>query len=192
MPEGNRFKRAWFPIVDAAPAIARRARYWDLAATQGGGDRTAGVLLAITTEKVIYVEDVVAGQWIVANQLEAHAKRLGGLVGEVLQAGAHKIRDLAQRVAEDHAYRRAADAQQRRLRERVADLERERDQAIIDRRNARYQRDDAVAEKEAAERALEAISAHVTKMEIHDIDTVEAYGVLLRTEIDGASKKGKA
>jgi len=26
-PEGNRFKRHWFPIVDAAPAMARRVRY---------------------------------------------------------------------------------------------------------------------------------------------------------------------
>lgn len=62
-PEGNRFKRSWFPIVDAGPAKARRGRYWDLAATEGGGDRTAGVLLAIDGEGMIYVEDVMAGQW---------------------------------------------------------------------------------------------------------------------------------
>lgn len=62
LPEGNRFKRAWFPIVDAAPVNARRVRYWDLAATAGGGARTAGVLLAHDGE-ITYTEDVVYGQW---------------------------------------------------------------------------------------------------------------------------------
>src|SRR5262249_40793553 len=32
-PEGNRFKRHWFPIVDAAPAELTRVRYWDKAGT---------------------------------------------------------------------------------------------------------------------------------------------------------------
>lgn len=62
-PEGNRFKRSWFPIVDAGPAQARRARYWDKAATAGGGAYTVGLLMAITAEGEIYIEDVVRGQW---------------------------------------------------------------------------------------------------------------------------------
>lgn len=62
LPEGNRFKRAWFPIVDAAPANARRVRYWDLAATKGGGARTVGVKLAHDGKKS-YTEHVVYGQW---------------------------------------------------------------------------------------------------------------------------------
>jgi len=62
LAEGNRFKRAWFSIVDAVPVGARRVRYWDLAATQGGGARTAGVLLAFA-DGIVYTEDVVYGQW---------------------------------------------------------------------------------------------------------------------------------
>jgi len=61
-PEGNRFKRDWFPIVDASPTEATRVRYWDKAATAGGGDYTAGVLMA-RAEGRYYVEDVVRGQW---------------------------------------------------------------------------------------------------------------------------------
>ena len=45
-PEGNRFKRSWFEIVDALPADCSLIRYWDKAGTQDGGARTAGVLMA--------------------------------------------------------------------------------------------------------------------------------------------------
>ena len=38
-------------------------RYWDKAATEGGGARTAGVLIARTPEKLYYVEDVICGHW---------------------------------------------------------------------------------------------------------------------------------
>lgn len=50
--------------VGAAPVTARRVRCWDKAATPGGGDWTAGVLLAHDdATKITYVEDVVRGQW---------------------------------------------------------------------------------------------------------------------------------
>jgi predicted phage terminase large subunit-like protein len=63
-PEGNRFRRAWFPIVETGPTGAvHRVRYWDLAGTEGGGDYTAGVLLARDSAGLFYVEDVVRGQW---------------------------------------------------------------------------------------------------------------------------------
>lgn len=62
-PEGHRFKREWFEIVDAAPAVAARVRYWDKAGTKDGGKRTAGVLLARSPARMIFVEDVVFGQW---------------------------------------------------------------------------------------------------------------------------------
>lgn len=63
-PEGNRFKRSWFQIVDGAPAQAERVRYWDMAASTGPqAKRTAGVLLAKAADGVVYVEDVVLGQW---------------------------------------------------------------------------------------------------------------------------------
>lgn len=60
--EGSMFKRHWFEIVREVPAKAKRIRWWDRAATSGGGDYTAGVLLAYA-DGVFYVEDVVRGQW---------------------------------------------------------------------------------------------------------------------------------
>jgi predicted phage terminase large subunit-like protein len=66
-PEGQRFKRDWFPIVDPAPAyppmVANRVRYWDKAGTAGGGCYTVGVLMARSDDGCWYVEDVVRGQW---------------------------------------------------------------------------------------------------------------------------------
>jgi len=61
--EGNRFKRAWFKFVDAAPADARRVRYWDKAGTEAGGKYSAGVKVAKSGEGLFYVEDVTRGQW---------------------------------------------------------------------------------------------------------------------------------
>lgn len=60
--EGNRFKREWFGIVDGVTQQAQRIRYWDKAATAGGGAFTSGVLLA-RANGLTYVEDVVRGQW---------------------------------------------------------------------------------------------------------------------------------
>jgi predicted phage terminase large subunit-like protein len=57
------FQKQWFRILKAGPAVASRVRYWDFAATEGGGKRTSGVLMARTHEGVYYVEDVVLGQW---------------------------------------------------------------------------------------------------------------------------------
>lgn len=61
--EGFRFKRSWFTIVDATPAIAKRARYWDKGGTEGDGAYTAGVLLALAPDNRVYVEEVIRGQW---------------------------------------------------------------------------------------------------------------------------------
>jgi len=57
------FKRQWFPIMDAAPALALRVRYWDKAGTAGGGAYSTGVLMALSDDGLAYVEDVVRGQW---------------------------------------------------------------------------------------------------------------------------------
>lgn len=43
--EGGLFKTGKIERLSAAPKISRRVRRWDLAATEGGGDWTAGVLL---------------------------------------------------------------------------------------------------------------------------------------------------
>jgi predicted phage terminase large subunit-like protein len=59
---GNFFAAEWFTIVDAAPAEARRVRYWDLAGTEAKGnddpDYTVGVLLSRTADGLVTVEDV--------------------------------------------------------------------------------------------------------------------------------------
>lgn len=60
---GLMFRREWFLPVDSAPRDARRVRYWDRAATPGAGSYSAGVLLAMDDRGLIYVEDVVRGQW---------------------------------------------------------------------------------------------------------------------------------
>ena len=64
--EGGLFKRDWFELVDAMPTdsqISARVRYWDRAATAGGGDWTVGVLMARTSDGMYYIENVVRGQW---------------------------------------------------------------------------------------------------------------------------------
>jgi predicted phage terminase large subunit-like protein len=60
---GGLFQEAWFAgkFVDAAPVVARRARGWDTAGTEGAGDWTVGVKIA-ETEGIFYVEDVVRVQ----------------------------------------------------------------------------------------------------------------------------------
>lgn len=63
---GSMFKREWFDIVDAIPEgvqIVGRVRYWDKAGTAGAGARTAGTLLALGSNRHVYVEHVHKGQW---------------------------------------------------------------------------------------------------------------------------------
>jgi predicted phage terminase large subunit-like protein len=61
--EGGFFRREWFQVVDRGFSEgAYRCRYWDKAATAGGGDWTTGVLIA--TEGGRYcIEDVVHVQY---------------------------------------------------------------------------------------------------------------------------------
>ncbi len=61
--EGGMFRREWFRIIDAAPAIGERVRYWDKASTDGDGDYTAGVLMSRGDDGIYTVLDVVRGQW---------------------------------------------------------------------------------------------------------------------------------
>lgn len=60
--EGGFFKRGWFEIVDHAPE-GLAVRGWDQAATADGGDWSAGVLLRRAPDGVLYVCDVIRGQW---------------------------------------------------------------------------------------------------------------------------------
>ena len=55
---GTLFRREWFEVVPAAPADATRVRYWDRAATEDGGDYTAGVKISKAPNGVFYVEHV--------------------------------------------------------------------------------------------------------------------------------------
>jgi predicted phage terminase large subunit-like protein len=61
--EGNLFRVGLLEILPAAPVCARRVRAWDLAATDGAGDFTAGVLLGAEADGRYAVLDVVRGQW---------------------------------------------------------------------------------------------------------------------------------
>jgi predicted phage terminase large subunit-like protein len=63
--EGEVFKQDWFSVVDAEH-LPRKwdalARYWDKAATAGGGDYTAGVLMG-RAGPLYYILDVQRGRW---------------------------------------------------------------------------------------------------------------------------------
>lgn len=61
--EGGLFKRAWFDVVGAAPAIAYHVRYWDKAGTEDAGDWSCGVKMARHEDGTFTVESVVRGQW---------------------------------------------------------------------------------------------------------------------------------
>lgn len=58
---GGLFKREHFKFIDAAPAIARRVRGWDTAASDGKGDWTRGIKIA-EAAGLFYVESVVGDQ----------------------------------------------------------------------------------------------------------------------------------
>lgn len=58
---GGLFKREWFKFADAIPAIARRVRGWDTAASERKGDYTVGVKIS-EVNGVFYVEDVQRDQ----------------------------------------------------------------------------------------------------------------------------------
>ena len=68
---GGMFREEWFP-VHAGPQwpITRQIRSWDMAATEGGGDWTVGVLIGVEQagpndpkDGNYWVLDVIRGQW---------------------------------------------------------------------------------------------------------------------------------
>ena len=73
-PEGGMFKREWFEIVPQVPVNARRVRYWDKAGTTDAGAFTAGVKMAIDSDGIFYIEDLIRGQWA-ATEREAIIKQ---------------------------------------------------------------------------------------------------------------------
>ena len=63
--EGNQFKVGRLGYVDVGelPEMDAVCRAWDLAATEGAGDHTAGVKVGRGVDGLFYVLDVVRGQW---------------------------------------------------------------------------------------------------------------------------------
>lgn len=69
--EGSLFKVSMLRFVEAhdVPVGLPKVRVWDLAATSGGGDYTAGVLMCgPDAEGTFYALDVVRGQWDVTER----------------------------------------------------------------------------------------------------------------------------
>lgn len=60
--EGGMFKKAWFPLVRAIPAGTKFVRGWDLAATEGAGDWTAGVKIGRQKNGRFIIANVVRDQ----------------------------------------------------------------------------------------------------------------------------------
>jgi predicted phage terminase large subunit-like protein len=60
---GYFFDTSKFEIVEATPKLVRVCLAWDLAATEGGGDHTAAVLLGKAENGQVYVLLVVRGQY---------------------------------------------------------------------------------------------------------------------------------
>jgi len=84
--EGGYFKREWFPIVEAGPAGAgvRRTRFWDCAATEAGGDYTAGAKLALTEDGLVFIEDMRRDRLSPAG-VEALIKQTAELDGQAVR-----------------------------------------------------------------------------------------------------------
>jgi predicted phage terminase large subunit-like protein len=62
--EGNQFKVGMIKIEDAAPANLPAARGWDIAATEGDGDWTAGPKVSgPDSDGLFWIEDMKRGQW---------------------------------------------------------------------------------------------------------------------------------
>lgn len=61
---GKLFKEDMFVFVKAAPRSAVRVRYWDLAATEAGGDYMAGCLMSFNLDTGLFlIEDMIREQF---------------------------------------------------------------------------------------------------------------------------------
>lgn len=61
--KGGMIDASWFKTVDFLPKGVCSVRAWDLAATAGGGDETAGIIVAEDEHGRIYFAHGVTGQW---------------------------------------------------------------------------------------------------------------------------------
>ena len=106
---GGMYQRGWFEVIKALaePSVIKRARIWDFAATQDGGDWSTGMLVAKTVRGQFIVEDIVRLQgspFRVRETVENTAKRDGHAVHILIpqdpgQAGADQAADYIRRLA---------------------------------------------------------------------------------------------
>lgn len=61
--EGSFFKVGNIEIVDAVPANLRYVRGWDIGATAGSGDPTAGPKMGTNGDGIFYITGLAHGQW---------------------------------------------------------------------------------------------------------------------------------
>ncbi|HSW91601.1 MAG TPA: LAGLIDADG family homing endonuclease, partial [Candidatus Saccharimonadales bacterium] len=90
--EGNMFRHHWWGAevgLATIPTDASYARFWDLAATEGGGDYAAGALVAFK-DGYAWIVDVVRGQWS-PHQCEIMVKRTA-LKDEAFLGDANRVR----------------------------------------------------------------------------------------------------
>ena len=74
---GDTFPREMARYVEVAPSDLLVCRTWDLAATEGGGDFTAGALLGWSADQgALYILDMAHGQWG-ADKVETTVADLG-------------------------------------------------------------------------------------------------------------------
>jgi predicted phage terminase large subunit-like protein len=73
---GLLFTRSDFQFMDVKdiPREAARVRYWDRAATEGGGSYTVGLLMARDSQNRFIIENVVRGQWSAGKRKEMMKK----------------------------------------------------------------------------------------------------------------------
>ena len=110
------FKREWFEIVDAAPAEAKRIRFWDEAGTEAAPgkdpDWTCGVRVALAPDGIVYIEDVqrVRATSLGVDKLMRQTAELDGLAipikseQEPGSAGKARVADLTRRVLAGFKY----------------------------------------------------------------------------------------
>lgn len=84
--EGGFFQRDWFKTIDNfdKSKIVTSVRYWDKAGTQGGGKRTAGVLMHRLKNNDFIISHIVKGQWSAKNRediIEKYAEIDGSTYG---------------------------------------------------------------------------------------------------------------
>jgi len=82
VPDGEVFRRSWFLAIrrDQVPRGLRWVRFWDLAATEGGGDYTAGALVG-RHKDTYFVGDLVRFQ-ADASGVATRIKRVAELDGK--------------------------------------------------------------------------------------------------------------